>query len=155
LTLIVAGQGRKSGKTTAMCDIIAATADAEWTAVKVTAHAHGARSSQLVIIEENLASTATDTGRYLAAGARRSMWVRCVPADIARAITPFTGGNLIVESNSATSVLPAEFIVFIVSDGVDSKPSAAAAATAAHVHAARIGNEVIARIRSILSARTA
>jgi hypothetical protein len=151
LTVIVAGQGRKSGKTTTVCAIIAGTQNARWTAIKVTTHDHGADLTEPVVVEEHEAGTAKDTARYLAAGAKRALWIRCRQSDIARAVTPLLEGNVIIESNSAVGGVPAELIVFIRSDSSPNKPSAQNASAMAHIHVDSIDTEVLRRVRALIS----
>jgi molybdopterin-guanine dinucleotide biosynthesis protein len=153
LIVIVGGQGRNSGKTTAVCEIIAATQHARWTAIKLTAHAHGADLTEPVVLEEREAGATTDTARYLAAGAHRAFWVRCRPADIAPAVTPLIEGNVIIESNSAAGVIQAELIIFIRSDSGQAKPSAERVSSMADLHVSRIDPVVLERVRSLLSAQ--
>jgi molybdopterin-guanine dinucleotide biosynthesis protein len=151
LTVIVAGHGRKSGKTTAVCEIIAATQDAGWTAMKVTAHGHGTDLTEPVVGEEHETGTAKDTARYLAAGAKRALWIRCRQTDIGRAVTPLLEGNVIIESNSAVGIIPADLIVFIRSDSSQGKPSAERASALAHIHVVGIDDQVLARVRVLIS----
>lgn len=116
MTVVVGGQARKVGKTTAVCEIIAATREAQWTAVKITADAHGADLTQPVIHEEINPGPDTDTARYLAAGAARALWIRARhAADLAR-VLPQTG-NIIYESNAITEVLTPDLFVFIQGKG--------------------------------------
>lgn len=153
MTVIVGGQGRNSGKTTAVCEIVAATQHARWTAVKLTAHAHGADLTEPVIFEEPEAGAATDTGRYLAAGAHRAFWVRCHPDDIARAVAPLVAGAVIIESNSAAGLIEADLIIFIRIDSGEAKPSAERASSMADLQVNRVDGIVLERVRSLLSER--
>ena len=116
MTVVVGGQARKVGKTTAVCDIIAATREANWTAVKITAHDHGADLSQPVVHEETQRGSDTDTARYLAAGAARALWIRAQPADLAD-VLPQHGGNIIYESNAIIDVLTPDLFLFITGEG--------------------------------------
>lgn len=67
--VVVGGNGRRVGKTALICGLIAAFKEMDWTAVKVTSHEHWKIEP---IWEENDAAQATDTARYLQAGARRA-----------------------------------------------------------------------------------
>jgi len=71
-SIVVGGCGRGVGKTALVCGVIAALPEFHWTAVKITSHAHG---QDKPVWEETLPGPGTDTGRYLAAGARRSLLV--------------------------------------------------------------------------------
>ncbi len=127
MIVVVGGAGRRSGKTTAMCEIISATREACWTAIKLTSHQHQQ-------------STFGDTERYLAAGASQALLVSELPDDLQ--------GNLIIESNSVLALLTPDVFVFV--DGVERKPSAER-----YVHQAdyvlpdgRVTPEIIERIRA-------
>lgn len=75
MRIVIAGTGRKSGKTTLMCRILRLFPHRRWTAVKISHH--GAESgAPYEIVEETEPGTRGDTRRYLAAGAARSFWVR-------------------------------------------------------------------------------
>ena len=150
MTVIVAGQGRKSGKTTAVCDIIAATRGAFWTAIKLTPHSHGADLENPVVFEERESGATTDTARYLAAGAQRAFWVRSRAADFARAIKPLAPGNSIIESNSAAGHIPADLVIFVDNARTETKASADRASALADLHIQRVDDSVLERIRGIL-----
>lgn len=66
---VVGGSGRGVGKTALVCGLIAALADLEWVAVKITSHEHWTVEP---IWEESESGEETDTARYLASGARRA-----------------------------------------------------------------------------------
>ena len=119
--------------------------------MKVTAHEHGADLAEPVVVEDHEPGTAKDTARYLAAGAKRALWIRCRQADIARAVTPLLEGNVIIESNSAAGVIPADLIVFIRNDSSQGKPSAERASAMADIHVDHIDDEVLARVRALIS----
>ena len=96
MIVVVGGQARKVGKTRAMCDIIAATRELEWTAVKLTSHPHDAA----------LSGPLTDTQRYLDAGAATAVLARA-PSEFPRA------NNLIVESNAIVDLVTPDLFVFV------------------------------------------
>jgi hypothetical protein len=107
--VVVGGQSRNVGKTRAVCDIISATPEASWVAVKVTAHAHAVNLDR-----------GSDTDRYLAAGA--------VEAHLLTGRPPVQlpdGRNLIIESNSILDQLTPDLFFLVVDPSVpDWKPSA-------------------------------
>jgi hypothetical protein len=70
--IVVGGSGKGVGKTAFICGLIAVLREFAWTAVKITSDAHGEREP---IWEETAAGQATDTARYLAAGAGRALLV--------------------------------------------------------------------------------
>jgi hypothetical protein len=92
----VAGQCRKAGKTTAVCDIIAATPEARWIAVKISPHRHAPGSS-----------VNPDTDRYRRAGAAESQLLTTLPQHFPQ------GRNIIVETNQP---IEADFTVFIAAE---------------------------------------
>lgn len=82
--VVVGGSTKDVGKTALMCGVIAALKDFDWTAVKITAHEYAQQNSCSgseagprvpTIWEETIAGEDTDTGRYLAAGARRALLI--------------------------------------------------------------------------------
>ena len=105
--IVVGGNGRDAGKTALVCGLIRALPEIAWTAVKITSHAHG--HSQ-VMYEETVAGTDTvagqesDTERYLAAGARRSLMVTADDAALGAIVEQILrecppAGGIIFESN--------------------------------------------------------
>jgi len=70
--LVIAGSGRGAGKTAVGCALIAALPELRWGAVKVTPHFHDVDKE---LWEELDLRSAKDTGRYLAAGARRAFLI--------------------------------------------------------------------------------
>lgn len=85
--LAVGGQCRKVGKSTLVADIIRAFPDWHWTAVKITPYAESGcpikgsscncppEEHSYAIREETCRLGNSDTSRFLAAGAHRSLWV--------------------------------------------------------------------------------
>jgi hypothetical protein len=66
----------------------------------------------------------TDTARYLAAGAVRSIWARTLPGHLAEAMPQIQqeirrGGNVVIESNSVMEFLRPEVYALIVSPDVE------------------------------------
>src|SRR5277367_6268236 len=86
--VVVGGHTRTIGKTQLVCDIIAAFPKARWIAGKITQYGHGVCAQNghdcdcapdehiCAISWEHSAATGTDSSRFLAAGARRSFWLR-------------------------------------------------------------------------------
>jgi hypothetical protein len=86
--VVVGGHTRSIGKTQLVCDIIAAFPKTEWIAGKITQYGHGvcARNGEncdcapeehvCALDWEMRADTGTDSARFLAAGAKRSFWLR-------------------------------------------------------------------------------
>jgi hypothetical protein len=114
-----------------ICGLIRALPDFDWTALKITQYGHGICSHDgkpcecadplhpVMISSESGAKPATDSGRYLASGARRAFWLRTAAGDLAEAMPRLRallseGGNFIIESNSLTQVLRPDFYVLVV-----------------------------------------
>lgn len=86
--IVVGGHTRSIGKTQLVCDVIAAFPQANWIAGKITQYGHGvcaqngedcdcAPDEHVCALDWELdADTGTDSSRFLAAGARRSFWLR-------------------------------------------------------------------------------
>jgi hypothetical protein len=71
MIVAVGGQARKTGKSAVVAGIIAALPEFEWTAIKITRHNHGEGWG----VFEEAGPGDTDTGRFLAAGARRAFYI--------------------------------------------------------------------------------
>ncbi len=105
--VVVGGNGRGVGKTALVCGVVAALKEFEWTAIKVTTHAHSSLArigEENAPVEETAAGQGTDTARYLAAGARRAFLVSALDAELGkrlRELEELVGpeANLIFESN--------------------------------------------------------
>src|SRR5579863_1026277 len=86
--VVVGGHTRSIGKTQLVCDVISAFRDANWIAGKITQYGHGVCAQNgencdcapdehvCAINWETHPNTGTDSSRFLAAGARRSFWLR-------------------------------------------------------------------------------
>jgi hypothetical protein len=119
MLVVVGGHTRNIGKTSVVAGLIAALPELDWTALKITQYGHGICSGEgdpcecasadpehpFAISEELDAASRTDTSRFLAAGARRSYWVRTAVGQLGYAIPAIrrifeTSRHAIVESNS-------------------------------------------------------
>lgn len=124
--MVVGGAHRKSGKTLAVCRIIAATRQAAWTAIKVSSHGHGADLEQPAIEIEWSVGPDRDTSRYLAAGAVKAIWVRTRAETVEQALSGLLSGNVIIESNSVVDYVSPDLFVFVRGNReVQKKPDAA------------------------------
>src|SRR5258707_101455 len=85
--IVVGGHTRSIGKTQLVCDLIAALPNENWIAGKITQYGHGvcaqngencdcAPDDHVCAISWETRANETDSGRFLAAGARRSFWLR-------------------------------------------------------------------------------
>lgn len=120
--VIVGGHSRNVGKTSVVAGLIAAIPERGWTAVKITQYGHGVCSVNgeacgcavdehtFALTEERDPSGKSDTSRFLAAGARRALWVRTKQGRLAEAMPDLrreltSAGNVIIESNSVMKFL--------------------------------------------------
>ena len=115
--IVIGGHSRNVGKTSVVAGLIAALADWQWTAVKITQYGHGICSANgeacdcatgdhsWAISEERDRSGDTDTSRFLVAGAAQVFWARTEQGRLAEAMPALrqrlaTARNVIIESNS-------------------------------------------------------
>src|SRR5713101_942286 len=148
--VVVGGHTRSIGKTQLVCDVISAFPEANWIAGKITQFGHGvcaqngencdcapAEHSAAMDWEKH-AGSGTDSARFLAAGARRSLWLRTkqgflaegmplLRAALAEAAAGSGAGplNVILESNSLLKLLkPSLYLVVLAPGKADFKESA-------------------------------
>lgn len=86
--IVVGGHTRSIGKTQLVCDVISAFPHVKWIAGKITQYGHGVCAQNgdncdcaptdhvCAISWETRSDSGTDSARFLAAGARRSFWLR-------------------------------------------------------------------------------
>jgi hypothetical protein len=140
--VVVGGQGRKVGKTSVIAGLIRGLNTLAWTAVKISHHGGDAHSQdtpaaddlpahlEFSLSEERDAKGHGDTSRYLAAGARRSLWLRARAGRLARALPGLLEAlegdeHVIIESNSILAFLePTVFLLVIGESGRELKASA-------------------------------
>ena len=143
-TVVIGGHSRNIGKTSVVAGIIAALPEMHWTAVKITQFGHGVCSVSAEpcdcalnetehswsLDEESDRSSGTDTSRFLAAGAKRSLWVRTKQRMLAEAMPALRDAlqgaeNVIMESNSVLKfVRPDIYMSVLDFDTADFKDSA-------------------------------
>jgi hypothetical protein len=145
MLVAVGGHTRDIGKTSVVSGLICALTEWQWTAVKITQYGHGVCSSKgdpcecaptdpgqlahpYVLTEEEMPAN-TDTGRFLAAGAVRSFWLRTAQGQLAGAV-PVLGkmllacDSVIAESNSILEFFqPDLYLVVMDFSKEDFKPS--------------------------------
>ncbi len=150
LVIVVGGHTRSVGKTQLVCDLIRALPEANWIAGKITQYGHGvcarngencdcAPSEHAAALDWEVRNdTGTDTARFLAAGAKRSLWLRTKQGYLAEGLPLLRGAlegvkgiggqgadNLILESNSLLQFLrPALYLVALDPVREDFKDSA-------------------------------
>jgi hypothetical protein len=119
--IVVGGHTRSIGKTQLACDIIAAFPEAKWIAGKITQYGHGVCAQNgencdcapdehiYAISWEQRADTGTDSARFLAAGARKSFWLRTKQGFLAEGMPLLRDAMRHVETESNGE--PANFIL--------------------------------------------
>ena len=140
--VVVGGHSRNIGKTSVVAGLIGRLPQFHWTAFKITQYGHGFCTANgepcdcqtddhtLAVSEERSSTSGTDTARFLASGAERSIWVRTRQGMLAEAMprlrTELAGAqNVILESNSVMRFLrPDLYITVLDTANPDFKPSA-------------------------------
>jgi len=140
--VVVGGHTRNIGKTSVMCRLLTAFAENRWTAIKITQFGHGICSANgepcdcetgdhaVAISEERNSDSGTDSSRYLAAGAARSVWVRTRQGQLAEAMPGIRremagAANVLIESNSVLRFLRPELYLAVLDTSIaDFKPTA-------------------------------
>ncbi len=140
--VVVGGHSRNIGKTSVVEGVIRAMPWMHWTALKITQFGHGMCSANgepcdcetaehaLAVSEERETSSGTDSSRYLAAGAVRSLWVRTRTGDLAEAMPRIRSEllraeNAVIESNSIMRFLKPDVYLSVLDPSVgDFKDSA-------------------------------
>jgi hypothetical protein len=157
--ILVGGHTRSIGKTQLVCDVIRAFPRTDWIAGKVTQYGHGvcatngencdcAPTEHVCALDwETRADTGTDSARFLAAGAKRSFWLRTKQGylaeglpllrkaleETAQEISGAPNRAMIVESNSLMQfVKPSLYFAVIDPAKDDFKESAQMALDRAH-----------------------
>lgn len=147
---VIGGHTRSIGKTQLVCDVIASFPEANWIAGKITQYGHGfcvkkgkhcdcAPDEHICAISwENGSSPRSDSGRFLAAGANRSFWLRTKQGYLAEGIPLLREAlhecesqdhgepaNLILESNTLVDfVTPSLYLMVLDPAKSDFKNSA-------------------------------
>jgi len=140
--VVVGGQTRNIGKTSVVAGLIARLPELRWSAFKITQYGHGfctadGRPCQCqtddacvaVTLERDPAS-GTDTSRFLAAGAERSIWVRTRVGALSEAMPRIAeelarSENAILESNGILDFLrPDLYLTVLDPSAGDFKESA-------------------------------
>jgi hypothetical protein len=140
--VVIGGQSRDVGKTSMVAGLIAALPSYNWTAFKITQFGHGLCSLNgkpcscatedrcWAITEEKDAAGKSDTSRFVAAGAKRSFWVRTEQGRLAEALPVLRrriseSENAIIESNSIVEFIRPDLYITVLDPAVqDFKTSA-------------------------------
>lgn len=118
--IVIGGHSRGVGKTTTIEEILRAQRSRRWAAVKVSAHRHCDTRENKPLVERDLrADAATQSGRYLIAGAERAYLCRTPSSQLAataRFIRELrdAGFNVIVESNRIVDFVDPDVVLFAV-----------------------------------------
>jgi hypothetical protein len=141
-TVVIGGHSRNIGKTGVMAGLIRRLRSYGWTAVKITQYGHGICSldgepcgcapteHSFLLTEERDARGRSDTARLLAAGARRSLWLRVRQGQLAEALPTLeralkSSAWVMMESNSVLEFIRPKVYLAVLNDAErDFKPSA-------------------------------
>lgn len=127
MLLVVGGHSRNVGKTSLAAGIVSRFRACGWTVVKVTQHGHGQPERPHVL--EEFQPGASDSGRYLSAGARRSFLLRTPAGGLPAALPALRGilagsSHAIVESDSILEYVDPDLYLVVLDFGCrDFKPS--------------------------------
>lgn len=131
MLIVVGGHTRNIGKTSVVAGLIQSLPHRDWTAMKITQFGHGICSASGVecdcclaadhpfAITQERSPGGSDSRRFLAAGARRSYWVRTATGQLANAVPTVlevqaASRNLIVESNSLVEFLTPDLFLVVL-----------------------------------------
>jgi len=144
MLVVVGGHSRNIGKTAVAAGLIRKLRRHRWTAVKVTQYGHGICSNEgkacgcaadaagaehPFALSEEYEPNGTDSGRFLAAGAQRSFWLRTPAGELACAAATIQkilaqNANVIMESNSVLELVRPDVFLMLLDFGCeDFKPS--------------------------------
>ncbi|MBZ5619256.1 MAG: hypothetical protein LAQ69_11115 [Acidobacteriia bacterium] len=141
MLVAVGGHSRNIGKTSVVAGLIRRLQDRKWTAIKITQYGHGvcanegkecgceAEPDHPFALSEEYEPNQTDSGRFLAAGAERSFWLRTPAGELSRAAGTLrkildSTENVIVESNSIVELVqPDVFLMLLDFSCLDFKAS--------------------------------
>ena len=140
--VVVGGHSRDIGKTSVTVGLIRGLKDLNWTAVKITQFGHDvgshdeepflcASTEQPYVLSQELDDAGRgDSSRFLAAGAKRSFWLRVGQAQLHKAMPALRDAlgqdeYVIIESNSILDfVVPAVYLMVLDRSRGDFKESA-------------------------------
>jgi molybdopterin-guanine dinucleotide biosynthesis protein len=140
--IVIGGHSRNIGKTSVVASLIARLPEFHWTAFKITQYGHGFCTADgapcdcqtddhtIAISAERDPNTGTDSARFLAAGAVKSLWVRTRQGMLAEAMPRIrkelgAAENAILESNSILQFLRPDLYLTVLDQATaDFKDSA-------------------------------
>lgn len=129
--IMVGGQTKNVGKTTLICNIIAAFPNADWIAVKISNHLHIPQGSKQLARgdgwstwEQNPTTDRNDTARFLRSGAARALLVQAENSSLEPACACLnnelaSAKNVIVESASAAEWLHHDLLLILLDPSQD------------------------------------
>jgi hypothetical protein len=143
MLVVVGGHSRNIGKTSVVAGLIRRLKHLNWTALKITQYGNGVCASHNAAeacgcepedgcefdLSEEFEPNPTDSGRFLAAGAERSFWLRVPSGELPRAAGLVNkilaqGDHVIVESNSVVELVAPDVFLMLLDFGCeDFKPS--------------------------------
>jgi molybdopterin-guanine dinucleotide biosynthesis protein len=132
--VVVGGHSRNIGKTSVVAGLIRRLRGHQWAAVKITQFGHGVCShageacgcktepEHPFALSEEFEPSRTDSGRFLAAGAHRSFWLRTPMGQLSHARTTLEkilgqNENVILESNSVLELVQPDLFLMVLDFG--------------------------------------
>ncbi len=133
MLVVVGGHARNIGKTSVVAGLIRKFRERRWTALKITQYGNGVCGNHAATaacecepdggekfaLSEEYEAGGTDSGRFLAAGAERSFWLRVPSGELPRAAGMVKkilaqGENVIVESNSVLELVAPDVCLMLL-----------------------------------------
>src|SRR5436309_2139234 len=133
MLVVVGGHSRNIGKTSVVAGLIRRLRDRRWVALKITQYGNSVcerhtdtstcgcepESGEPFALTEEYEANKTDTGRFVAAGAERSFWLRVPSGDLPRAADMvekilLQGENVIIESNSVVGLVRPDVFLMLL-----------------------------------------
>ena len=138
MLVVVGGHSRNIGKTAVVSGLIRRLRGRKWTALKITQYGHGVCTSKgepcgcepgdaaehPFSLSEEYEAGDTDSGRFLAAGANRSFWLRAPSGQLQLAAATLRkiraqSEDVIMESNSVLEILQPDVFLMLLDFGCE------------------------------------
>jgi hypothetical protein len=126
-TIVVGGHSRNVGKTSVTAGLIHAFKSYPWTAIKISFHRHSnipisapsEKQDVCDIYEETNREGSSDTSRFLAAGASRSLWMQIKgdpSKDAVRQLLPILRSSpfVMIESNQILRLIQPDLFIMVL-----------------------------------------
>jgi molybdopterin-guanine dinucleotide biosynthesis protein len=122
--IVVGGHARNVGKTSVVAALISAFPQYSWTAIKISSHRHRESEDADGIFEEKDSAGSSDSSRFLAAGAKRSLWVQIGEDNAEQALERLVpiiqaGSFVIIESNYILKFIRPDLYVLVLRRDVE------------------------------------